>query len=255
MAVDPPKKVGKTDLLILFAPVYAFRLASITEDWIKTLHVVKSTPAAIIAVSGGGEISPNTACRIPCKRLLERKGYTVRYENMVVMPSNFASQASLDMNLELLRVLPKKAERMAQDLVSGRRRTVYPHLQDRIFTILGYAEHMGARVFGASVRATHRCNQCGLCVRNCPQKNIRMVHGIPKFGFRCIWCLKCIYGCPRKALVPRIMKSAVLKEGFDMGQMIKESEKEPERKRNTVQKNILWQGVIKYLAQEDGIKR
>ncbi|MFA9465264.1 MAG: hypothetical protein ACERKN_13350 [Velocimicrobium sp.] len=66
IAVDD-SYVATTDLLIVLSPVYAFRLASIVEKWTRNLPKVKGTYAAIISVSGGGEISPNTACRTTVK--------------------------------------------------------------------------------------------------------------------------------------------------------------------------------------------
>lgn len=251
IAVDDSYIATRTDLLIILSPVYAFRLSSIIEKWTKNLPEVKETYAAIISVSGGGEISPNTACRMNCKRFLKRKNYDLIYEKMLVMPSNFAVQAEKQLNLDLIHILPQKVNKIITDIMSGKKNILRPKLQDRIFAFLGKGEHFGAGLFAVFIYASDSCNKCGLCVRNCPKNNIRMKNGMPKFGVHCLWCMKCIYSCPRKALRPRIFKFSVLKKGFNIKQMIKEASQESCNQEHGYSKNILWQGVIDYLKEEE----
>lgn len=251
IATTNPGDIEKTDLLIILSPVYGFRLASITEKWINQLSIDKKIPTVIISVSAGGEVSPNTACRVKCKGILKRRGYRVIYEKMIVMPSNFALQAEEVLNLDLIKVLPFKVNKIIQDILSDKKSVSRPKLQDRFFAAMGKGEHLGARFFGSSIRVSQVCTQCGICVRSCPQKNIKIVNGIPKFGFRCIWCLKCIYNCPSKALSPRILKFSVLKKGFNLNKMIEEAKIDCSKIENTYKKNILWQGVIDYIRKDD----
>lgn len=249
IAVDGSDAATTADLLIILSPVYAFRLASIMENWTKNLPDVKGIYAAIISVSGGGEISPNTACRMNCKRFLTRHGYDVMYEKMIMMPSNFTIQAEPQMNFDLLHVLPQKVDTIISDILVGNKLILKPKFQDRLFSILGKAEHFGARFYGLSIHASQSCNQCGKCVRNCPRKNIKMKNGRPKFGFRCIWCMKCIYSCPCKALSPRILKFTVLKNGFDINQMIENGSKTVDNSERSYSKEGLWQGANDYLQK------
>jgi len=244
-------EVGETDLIIICSPVYAFRLTSIVERWVKNLPETQNTYAAIISVSGGGDISPNTACRIPSKRFLKKKGYHLIYEKMLVMPSNFAIQAEQSLNYNLLSVMPQRVKFIINDILSGKQKFSHPKLQDRFLATLGKAEHLGAKFVGRSIHASKDCNKCGSCIRNCPEKNIEMKNGKPKFGFRCIWCLKCIYACPRKALSHRIFKFAVLKNGFDLEKLSKMSHQNQDEKEYKFHRSILWQGVIDYLYKDN----
>ena len=243
-----PKWAEGTDLLMVLSPVYAFRLVSLVERWVERLPKTKQSLGAVISVSGGGEVSPNTACRVHCKNLLRNKGYRLIWEDMLVMPSNFAVQAERSINLSLMRALPGKVERIVEGILSGGERLTRPQVQDRLFAVLGRGEHVGARLFGASIRASKDCNLCGLCVENCPAGNIRCQDGRLKFGFRCIMCMKCIYRCPHHALAPRLGKFVVLKDGYDLhklkveGETLQEPELLPEKSR-------AWQGVIDYLKK------
>ena len=250
IATDVTHHDKTTDLLIILSPVYAFRLAAIVEKWTKDLPKTNGTYAVVISVSGGGEVSPNTACRINCKRFLKRNGYDLVYEKMIVMPSNFAIQAKKQLNFDLINILPQKVNKIISDIMSGKKNLLEPKLQDRLFSTLGNAEHFGARIFGLSIHASQDCNQCGKCIRNCPKKNIQMKNGSPTFGIHCLWCMKCIYYCPRKALSPRILKFSVLKNGFDINHMIKLSSKKMAKSKKCYSKNALWQGVIDYLQEK-----
>jgi ferredoxin len=249
IAKNPDMGKEEWDLLIILSPVYAFRLADLTEKWVKKLPDGKQKSVAVISVSGGGEVSPNTACRVPCKRYLKRNGYEVVYETMLIMPSNFASHAELQLNLALLTVLPDKTNAIIKDLLDGKKHLTTPIGKDRFITAFGTAEHMGARFFGSKLSATSDCNQCGQCIRECPKKNIHMENGRPKFGFRCMWCMKCIYACNRNAIVPGMMKSVVIKDGFDIKKMSRLAGNEPRKEKYSTTSGQLWEGVIKYLNE------
>lgn len=238
--------IEKTDLLIVLSPVYAFSLADIVEKWITQLPHTENTPAVIISVSGGGEVSPNTACRIRSKHLLKRKGYDVFYEKMIVMPSNFGVETPDELSVRLINILPVKLKSITEDILSGNSNTIQPKLQDRLFAAAGRVEHFGAKFFGRFIHVSDSCNGCGQCVKNCPKENIRIHNGKIKFGFKCIWCLKCIYGCPCRAISPGILKFSVLENGFDINRV----KRLADENRDDVSKEIsstMWNGVIDYL--------
>lgn len=175
-----------SDYLLVLSPVYAFRLVELVEQWIGRLPQIQGTEAAVISVSGGGEISPNTACRVRCKGLLAKKGYRVTYEKMLVMPSNFAKPTYQYLVPQLIKIIPHKVNLILDDILSGKENLTKPKTQDRFYAAFGRMEHFGARFFGASIRASDACNHCGLCSKNCPKDNIKMRNGMPKFGFRCM---------------------------------------------------------------------
>lgn len=47
---------------------------------------------------------------------------------------------------------------------------------------------------------TDACTGCGLCVKNCPCKVIKMEQDRPMWKENCSFCLKCIHSCPARAL-------------------------------------------------------
>jgi ferredoxin len=59
-----------------------------------------------------------------------------------------------------------------------------------------YARFMLAKTFFAS----YNCNNCGLCIKNCPVHAIKVQQGRPYWSFSCESCMKCMNNCPKNAI-------------------------------------------------------
>jgi len=207
------------DVLVLLFPVYAFNAPKPITEWLKKIPPAKDRPAVVISVSGGGEISPNTACRWATIRHLERKGYDVIYEKMMVMPSNFLIGYDESLCAMVLHATPVIVEKVVTEIMVGERHRTQPYGIDRIASKLGYFEMIGGRIFGRRLKVNEKCIECGLCEKLCPQENIKISEGRHHFGNECVICMRCIYGCPQKAIEPGIGKFVVLSEGFDLNKV------------------------------------
>jgi len=235
------------NLLILVFAVHAFNAPKSVYEWIKKCSTKINTPAAVISVSGGGEMICNTACRVRTVKLLRKKGFTVTYENMVVMPCNVLIKTPEPVAVKLLEVLPSKINDMVKDIISGKMRKSNVFLIDRFISLSGELEKYFANWFGKHIKPLNNCNGCGLCSVNCPVQNIEMSNGLPKYNNKCQLCMRCIYDCPNKALTTRYFKSFILKDGFNLNELEK---KHPLDKSIDVGKEIkgfIWSGVRKYL--------
>lgn len=241
---------GQEDYLVLLFPVHAFNAPLPVYSWLESLVGVNGISAAVISVSGGGEVFPNTACRQSCIRRLKKKGYAVTYEESLVMPSNILVQTPGSAVLKLLQALPKKAEKIAADILAGRNNKLKAKVLDRAISRMGEMEKAGAKMFGRHLFADLTCNNCGLCVRNCPAGNISMEQR-PIFGKSCSLCLKCVYSCPEKAIKPRFVRIFILKEGFDINALMREAEASPETNNADLPKGAAWKGVRKYLEETE----
>lgn len=240
----------KEDLLILLFAVHAFNAPEIVYRWIASLpEDSRGAFAAVISVSGGGEMTPNTACRVSSVRKLEKKNYTVVYEKMVVMPSNWVVKTDDKLAIRLLEILPSKVERIAGDLLAGVVRRTRPKLIDRIFSKAGEMEKKGSKFFGRNIRIDDNCNSCGWCAKSCPADNIKMLNNIPVFGKDCFLCLRCIYGCPNNALAAGIFKFIILKDGYNLKDIEKRMKGTYQEPIENLAKGYLWKGVKEYLLE------
>lgn len=239
----------KASLLLLY-PVYALNAPQKVHEWIKSLDRVSCVQTVVVTISGGGEICPNTASRVSAIRKLEKKGFIITYEQMLIMPSNFGVTAGETLSRLLLEVLPKKVQTITNDITSGIIRRTKPLIFDRLLSHIGRIEHLGARHFGKYIKANEECTGCGWCCGHCPSGNITMVSGKPVFGNDCNFCLGCIYGCPCKALDAGVGKSLVFKDGFDLKRLEK-AEPLEDADIKALAKGYAWSGVKMYLMYSD----
>lgn len=138
-------RIEAEDLLVLVYAVHGMNAPEGVYGWIRDLPAVNKARAAVISVSGGGEVIPNTACRVGCIQRLEKKGYSVTYEKMLVMPSNWITATQEALAAKLLEVLPDKVKIVVDEVLSGIRRRSKPLLVDRFLSWAGELEKVGAR--------------------------------------------------------------------------------------------------------------
>lgn len=238
------------ELLVIIYPVHACNAPEAVYQYIENTAVVNKTPAAVISVSGGGEVTPNTACRLHCINRLEKKGFKVIYEKMLVMPSNWIVPTLDDLAIRLLEVLPHRVNKITTDLLSGITHRTKPNLLNKLLSNIGELEKPSAHFFGKRIRVNKQCNSCGWCERACPRTNISLVNGIPNFKGKCSLCLKCIYGCPQKALRPGIGKFIIVKGGYNLNSIEKRTEGKERDSIESLAKGYLWKGVKDYLLED-----
>lgn len=210
------------DMLLLLYPVYAMNAPRPVYEFIDRLPIAEKKLAVVVSVSGGGEIIPNTASRLHCISRLQKKGYRIAYEQMLIMPANCILPTPRELSLMLLKVLPDKVADIVDDLLSGIVRRTKPYLIDRMISNLTEVQKEGAKLYGKNIMVSSSCNGCGLCAKECPTCNIKLVDGKPIYNYRCCLCLRCIYQCPKKALQPRIGRKFILDGGFSLSELEKE---------------------------------
>ncbi len=242
-------KFDKKDcnLLLLLFPVHAFNAPEAVYQWIEDLESVKGTDAAVISVSGGGDVCPNTACRVSSIKRLAQRGYDPIYENMIVMPSNWMVAAPAPLPYLLLQALPVAVDNITKDLLSGKHRRTKPLWVDRMFSVMGEWEKPAGRFWGKRIKVLKHCTGCGWCAKQCPSGNIILRNGIPEFNGTCHFCLKCIYGCPSKALQPGIYKCVMIEEGYCLQDIEKSLSQELKVDVKALKVGFFWLGVKKYL--------
>jgi len=237
---------SSVDALILLFPIYACTAPGPVMEWLRDLGAAEGMPAAVISVSGGGEISPNTAGRVSVIKALERKGYDVFFEDTIVMPSNIAITTPEPLAVLLLQVLPEKVRTIADGLLAGGRKRKRPLVIDRFLAWAGKAERGAAKKWGRSIKVSDDCDGCRLCAEQCPTGNIAMADLRPGFSDKCCMCLGCFYACPRGALKPKTAKSIILKE-FSLKALEEKALVFERADTAQIPAGLIWLGVKKYL--------
>jgi Pyruvate/2-oxoacid:ferredoxin oxidoreductase delta subunit len=72
---------------------------------------------------------------------------------------------------------------------------------DLLISPLAFAYFIGGRFFLAKTFiANNKCNNCGLCIKECPTKSIKYVENRPYWKLTCESCMRCLNRCPVKAI-------------------------------------------------------
>lgn len=218
------------DFYIMLYPVYAFDAPKIIYDWIDNLNAnILGKKAAVISVSGGGEVWPNTGCRNSCCEKLEKKGFNVVYDKMMCMPPNMLTKPNDNLIMHLINIIPQKVNYIVNDIVSGDyKKTNFK--KSIILKKISDMEQKHAYKFADKLKINDNCRACKWCENNCPTENIKIDEKTlkPVFKNKCIGCLRCVYGCPFKAIEAK--NNSVFKEGFNLDEVekrMKDKELEP----------------------------
>lgn len=238
------------DLLLVVYAVHGLNAPEAVYRWIDEHKSATGGKAVVISVSGGGETTPNTACRVRCIHKLKKKGYDVVYERMLVMPSNWIVETKEPLAVKLLEVLPNRVEAIVKDILSGVRRKFKPGIIDRMLARVCELEKIGAKEFGKRLKCKDTCTGCGWCNNHCPSGNINMKDGKPSFGGQCHMCLNCIYGCPQKAIEPGMLKFIVIKNGYNLKELEKKVPYPDPIDVKKLAAGYVWSGVRKYLLED-----
>ncbi len=268
------KRLRKTKRLVLLYPVHATDAPLPVYHFLTQLrHILpdlSSTKVAVVSVSAGGDMWPNTSCRDRVKERLERLGGQVVHESMMVMPSNWLVETNVQASLWLMRSLPKAVDQVCQNLMASEssldqvahgqelasnvgKDTDYEtieakHKKAKKQPWLARQEKHNARRFGKQLKTNDQCTSCGWCERSCPALNIQLdPEGKPVFHDRCMQCMRCVYGCPEQAIVSR--SKQVLKNGYDLAALEQWGQNVTLVSIDACTKGAIWKGVRAYLHQ------
>ncbi len=185
---------------VFVAPTYAWQMARVFADFIRTGNFDGSKDAYFV-LTCGGEIG-NAAQSI--ENLCKEKGFRCRGVLEVPMPENYVAMFSvpdeetcrkmiaaahpvLEQAAEQIRAglpFPAKAIKATDKLKSGPINKGF------------YAGFVKAKKF----YATDACVGCGKCAEGCVLNNIVLENGKPVWGDKCTHCMACICGCPTQAI-------------------------------------------------------
>jgi ferredoxin/flavodoxin len=209
--VKPIDSIHPEDLVIVISPVHGFNYPKITLDFIRRFP--KGTNRVVLMCTGGGIkigriITPGVAgaAFMLASVILRKKGYQISGQIIFDMPTNWISLHPAMREKSVKYVLEKNHARVRQHfekIVTGRNdfAALKRIVADVIVALPSFAYLFFGRFFLAkTLYASHRCNHCNLCVRECPVKAIKIVSRRPFWTYKCEGCMKCLNSCPVRAV-------------------------------------------------------
>jgi len=204
-----PNNIGSFGLHIFFFPIYATAIPHIMLKYIHGLPVGNNTGAVVISTNG--RISTRFRdgyqgwALYQARLALKLKKYHVFLSETLDYPHNVTIAGPprrKKFNQQIIEQVLAKLPDLAEKIVKGlkfHRSFFWPNI---LWSLpFGYLfSWFGRHILGKFFTADSRCNNCGVCVKQCPAKTIRFRSGKIKWGWNCEGCLRCINHCPKKAI-------------------------------------------------------
>lgn len=203
---------GKT-LIGFFSATHGFNMPHSMLKFLFRFNLLKGSDGFIGNTRAGMKLSKlflpglsGIAMYFPAL-ILFFKGYKIKAMYPVDLPSNWISlhpgirRKVVDSMVEHYEQLTKK---FASKVLSGKRiflkSFVLLPLDLLVAPIaLGYY-FVGRFILAKTFIANYNCNNCGICVEQCPTKSIILEHNRPYWKFTCESCMKCMNYCPQRAI-------------------------------------------------------
>lgn len=226
MAKEPAKKLDEVDdsgMIGIMYPVHSFNAPEIVINFARKLPRGNGRKAFIVKTAGD-KANINSGSSLLLIKTLEKRGYLVEYEELVQMPTNFLVRYDNDFIRKLVREAEDLVKIIAEEIIKGRKKKFQNGVGKHIFSTAARMEWFGAHILAKFHFKVHKsCNLCGICIKDCPVKNIQRHESQIKFGLDCTFCMRCIYACPQKAIHIRQPFSAIeVKDWFDLDELMKE---------------------------------
>ena len=93
--------------------------------------------------------------------------------------------------------------KFAGKILSGKKvyRGLYSLPLDLLVSPIAAGYYIGGRFFlSKTFIANSNCNNCGICIKECPTRSIILVNDRPYWKLTCESCMRCLNHCPRKAI-------------------------------------------------------
>jgi len=209
--IDMPEKDGET--LIGFAfPTHGFNAAPLMLRFIAGFPRGLGKEVFLLNTRAGMKLYKlflpglsGVALILPAF-MLWLKGYRCIGFRPVDMPSNWISLHP-GLRKKVIESIFNRCERIvrafAGKILNGKKvyRGLYSLPVDLIISPIALAYYAGGRFFLAKTFiAGKKCNNCGLCIKECPTASIIEVNGRPYWKLSCESCMRCMNRCPERAI-------------------------------------------------------
>ncbi|HEX2976457.1 MAG TPA: EFR1 family ferrodoxin, partial [Bacteroidales bacterium] len=203
---------GQKTLIGFAFPTHGFNAAPIMMKFIAGFPRGLGTEVFLMNTRAGMKLSKlfipglsGTALFLPAFMLLV-KGYRCIAMRPVDLPSNWVPLHP-GLRKKVIYSIFVRCERIvrtyAEKVLAGRK--VFTGLLtlplDLLLTPISLGYYIGGRYFlSKTFIAGKNCDNCGLCIRECPTSSIILVQNRPYWKLSCESCMRCLNNCPKRAI-------------------------------------------------------
>ena len=198
-------------LMIIISPVHGFNFPKITLDFITHFPKGKNKLVLMNTRAGmkiGSFITPGLTgiAFILSSLLLKRKGYKIVGQIPFDMPSNWISIHPA-LNERTVKFIHQKnydrVKKHSDKIFAGKKDflALRDLIQDILIAPISLGYYLvGRYAFAKTFYASYKCDNCDICIKQCPVKAIKKINNRPYWTFNCESCMKCMNSCPKRAI-------------------------------------------------------
>jgi len=197
--------------IIIISPVHGFNYPKITLDFIRRFPSGKNKIVLMNTRAGmkiGSFITPGLTgiAFILSSLLLKRKGYKIVGQIPFDMPSNWISIHPALRENAVKFIYQKnyyRAEKHAEKIFFGKNDFLAFRdlIQDILIAPVSLGYYLvGRYAFAKTFYASYKCDNCDICIKQCPVNAIEKINNHPYWNFNCESCMKCMNSCPKRAI-------------------------------------------------------
>jgi ferredoxin len=205
----PP--ILKDSLIVFVSPVHGFNYPPVMLRFIASFpkgnrNVVLMDTRAGLLIGNYNLPGLSGAAFLFSSLLLKLKGYFITGIKSVDLPSNWMSLHP-GVNDRTIRILHERHKSKVMDfcniILSGKKKYIpfYEFILDILVAPVSVGYYFAGRfLFAKTFYASKDCNNCDLCVNNCPVKAIIKIDERPYWTFKCESCMRCMSNCPNRSI-------------------------------------------------------
>lgn len=182
------------DVIGIVFPVYFWGLPKTVERFLGDIRITnKNAYIFTIITYGGMAVGVDGAVN----ELLKKQGVRLSYGAKVKMVENYLTHFKVNDSKALWEKTDRKLERVISNIKCRDVSRITP------YTALNKAVHQNyppLKTDCGKLFTLNGCCHCGACTYVCPNGNITMENGSPKFGSNCELCFGCMHICPANAI-------------------------------------------------------
>ena len=198
-------------LIIIISPIHGFNFPKITLDFIAHFPKGKNKLVLMNTRAGmkiGSFITPGLTgiAFILASLLLKRKGYKIVGQIPFDMPSNWISIHPALRENAVKFIHQKNYDRVkkhSDTIFTGKKDLLALRdlIQDILIAPISLGYYLvGRYAFAKTFYASYKCDNCDVCIKQCPVKAIEKINNRPYWTFNCESCMKCMNSCPKRAI-------------------------------------------------------
>lgn len=198
------KSAFDSDELIIAYPTMFSNIPYLVRDFInKNQNEWKGKKVFLITTMGlfAGD---GTGC---AARLLKKHGAVITGGIQIIMPDSIGDCKALKKSADQNKAIVKKAEQRISEIANQMKAGKYP--QEGLSFWSHMAGLFGQRLWFYNKAMSYtdkvkinpdKCVGCGICAKDCPTQNIKIVDGKAVANNQCTMCYRCVSYCPKQAI-------------------------------------------------------